>query len=191
MGEPRFASELIPTTLLETQEITVTDDQGEHLEQAVVQAAIQAVVQGEQVSYSVTCVNMGNPHAVIFLDYLDAETKKAFLQNPLSFDLDNPGAYLEGNRQYFPEKTNVEFAALSSKNRIKMRVYERGVGETLACGTGACATAIAAVLLGNVDRQETIAVELLGGTLEVNWQADNHIKMRGPATTVFKGAVEI
>jgi diaminopimelate epimerase len=72
-----------------------------------------------------------------------------------------------------------------------MRVYERGVGETLACGTGACATAVAAIVLGKVEREKTVIVELPGGRLEIDWLADNHLRMRGPATTVFSGRVEL
>ncbi|GHT78226.1 diaminopimelate epimerase [Actinomycetota bacterium] len=189
MGEPAFAPNLIPTNLLETRQINIAYP-GSPTEQ-LVPAVVQAVARGPQTNLPLSCVNMGNPHAVIFLEYLDDVTAQAFVQNPISFDVDSPGRYLESNQSCFPEKTNVEFAAKSGNNKIKMRVYERGVGETLACGTGACATAVAAVILGLVTRTETIEVELLGGTLEINWLPNNHVQMRGPAMTIFEGNIDI
>ena len=89
----------------------------------------------------------------------------------------------------FPNKTNVEFIEIVDKNYIKMRVWERGAGETLACGTGACATAVACCLNGLTERK--VNVELLGGTLEIEWSdKDNHVYMTGPAVTVFEGILE-
>ena len=86
----------------------------------------------------------------------------------------------------FPRRTNTEFAQIVSPTHIKMRVWERGAGETLACGTGACATAVAAVLNGKTERNVTL--ELLGGNLEIEWsETDNHVYMTGPAVTVFEG----
>ena len=87
---------------------------------------------------------------------------------------------------YFPKKTNVEFIEKVDRNNIKMRVWERGSGETLACGTGACASVVASILNGFTDRK--VVVELLGGNLEIEWnEEDNHVYMTGPATTVFEG----
>ena len=87
---------------------------------------------------------------------------------------------------YFPKKTNVEFIEKVDRNHIKMRVWERGSGETLACGTGACASVVASILNGFTDRK--VVVELLGGNLEIEWnEEDNHVYMTGPATTVFEG----
>ena len=124
-----------------------------------------------------TCVSMGNPHAITFID-----------ENVNEFDVEKYGRLVEIN-EVFPKKTNVEFINIINKNKIKMRVWERGAGETLACGTGACASAVAAIINGYTDRN--IIVELLGGTLEIEWNKnDNHIYMTGPAKIVFKGFYE-
>ena len=121
-----------------------------------------------------TCVSMGNPHAITFID-----------ENVNEFDVEKYGRLVEIN-EVFPKKTNVEFINIINKNKIKMRVWERGAGETLACGTGACASAVAAIINGYTNRN--ISVELLGGTLEIEWNKnDNHIYMTGSAKTVFKG----
>ena len=125
-------------------------------------------------NFKFTCISMGNPHAVTFID--DQINK---------FDVEKYGKVVEVN-EVFPKRTNVEFINILNKNNIKMRVWERGAGETLACGTGACASAVATVLNGYTDRN--ITVELLGGNLEIEWnKKDNHLYMTGPATTVFKG----
>ena len=124
-----------------------------------------------------TCVSMGNPHAITFID-----------ENVNEFDVEKYGRLVEIN-EVFPKKTNVEFINIINKNKIKMRVWERGAGETLACGTGACASAVAAIINGYTDRN--IIVELLDGTLEIEWNKnDNHIYMTGPAKIVFKGFYE-
>lgn len=123
--------------------------------------------------FSFTCVSMGNPHAITIVE----DTSK--------FDVKKYGEELEVNKA-FPRRTNVEFVQIIDRNTIKMRVWERGAGETLACGTGACATAVACNLNGLTDRKVTI--ELLGGNLEIEWNKENnHVYMTGPATTVFEG----
>ena len=120
-----------------------------------------------------TCVSMGNPHAVTFVD------------NVAQFDIEGVGRKIENN-PLFPERTNVEFAQIVAPNRIKMRVWERGSGETLACGTGSCATLVAAVLNGKAERKATI--ELLGGEVEVEWNENtNKITLTGGAEWVFNG----
>jgi diaminopimelate epimerase len=122
---------------------------------------------------NITAVSMGNPHAVIFMDSLE------------ELDIQKSGPKVE-HHPLFPRRTNTEFAQVISPTHIKMRVWERGAGETLACGTGACATAVAAVLNGKTGRKVTL--ELLGGNLEIEWsEADNHVYMTGPAVTVFEG----
>jgi diaminopimelate epimerase len=122
---------------------------------------------------NITAVSMGNPHAVIFMDTLD------------DLDIQKTGPKVE-HHPLFPRRTNTEFAHILSRDRIKMRVWERGAGETLACGTGACATLVAAVLNNLTDRKATL--ELLGGNLEIEWsETDNHVYMTGPAVTVFEG----
>lgn len=120
-------------------------------------------------------VNVGNPHAVFFTSEID------------DIDLELHGPDIE-NDLLFPDRVNVNIAHLIADNHIKLRVWERGVGETRACGTGACATAIAAMKRGLVGRR--VNVTLPGGTLQIEWDADDHIQMSGPATTSFTGSFE-
>ena len=125
---------------------------------------------------NITCVSMGNPHAVLFNQQIE------------QLDLTKIGPLFE-NALIFPRRTNTEFIDVLSKNHIKMRVWERGSGETMACGTGACASVVAGVLNGLIDR--TCTVQLLGGDLEVEWrESDNHVYMTGGATTVFEGETD-
>lgn len=124
-----------------------------------------------------TFVSMGNPHLVIFTD--DAET----------IDVTRLGSALETS-PLFPERCNIEFASVIGKDLIRMRVWERGSGITMACGTGACATAVAASLTGRAGRKSTIVVD--GGQLEIEWnETNNHVYMTGPAQTVFEGEIEM
>jgi len=189
MGEPAFAPERIPTTLAATQTLAVYDSAtgGERTEPAVVQGTVKV---GEA-HYPLTCVNMGNPHAVAFLETLDEASAQAFIAHPESLDLETPGAYLEGNTEIFPQKTNVELAASEGDNTLVMRVYERGVGETLACGTGACATAVAAIILGRAERTQPVRIKMLGGILEIEWLPNNQVTLTGPAKTVFSGVLSL
>lgn len=127
--------------------------------------------------YPITCVSMGNPHAVIFLE--DNSLQK--------LDLTVLGPPIESH-PVFPKKTNTEFIEVVDRNTINMRVWERGAGETLACGTGACASVVAAILNGYCDRK--VKVHLLGGDLDIEWREENnHVYMSGEATTVFEGEV--
>ncbi|MBR2704858.1 MAG: diaminopimelate epimerase [Clostridia bacterium] len=127
-------------------------------------------------SFKFSCVSMGNPHAITIVD------------NVKDFELDKFGKTLEYD-SHFPKRSNIEFIELVDKAHIKMRVWERGAGETLACGTGACASAVACNFNGYTDRKVT--VELLGGNLEIEWsEKDNHVYMTGPATTVFEGVLD-
>jgi diaminopimelate epimerase len=132
-------------------------------------------VSFDGVNYYITCVSMGNPHTVIFT------------QNIATLDIETIGKKIE-NAPIFPRRTNVEFIEIIDKGRIKMRVWERGSGETMACGTGACASVVAGVLNGLVSRKAT--VELLGGNLEIEWnENDDHVYLTGPAETVFEGEI--
>jgi diaminopimelate epimerase len=132
-------------------------------------------VQGKE--YRMTCVSMGNPHAVVFVDSTE------------DFPLEQVGPYFE-NHPCFPNRTNTEFVQVIDRGRVRMRVWERGTGETLACGTGCCATAVACVLNGLTDN--AITVEVLGGALQIEWDRDNDLVwMTGPATVVFSGEIEI
>lgn len=124
-----------------------------------------------------TCVSMGNPHAI------------TIVENIKDFDVEKYGKVLE-NDEHFPRRTNIEFIELVDKNNIKMRVWERGAGETLACGTGACASVVASNLNDYIENEAN--VELLGGSLNIKWDKEsNHIYMIGSATTVFEGELEL
>jgi len=124
----------------------------------------------------ITCVSMGNPHCITFVNDVQ------------SIPVDEIGPKIE-NHPLFPEKTNVEFIQVLNKQEINFRVWERGVGETLACGTGACAALVAAVLNKKTDREATI--HLPGGDLDIQWADDGHVYMTGPAELVFKGEMII
>lgn len=132
-------------------------------------------VQGQE--YRMTCVSMGNPHAVIFAEGV------------ADMDLAKIGPDFE-NHKCFPNRTNTEFVEIIDRQHVFMRVWERGTGETLACGTGCCATAVACVLNGKTD--DKVTVKVLGGELLIEWDREaNVIYMTGPAETVFEGKVEI
>lgn len=124
--------------------------------------------------FDITCVSMGNPHCVVFCE------------DPDKINLDFYGDAIE-NHEYFPERINAEFVSVIGKNKLKVRVYERGSGETLACGTGACASAVAGVLLGMCDRDSDICVNMRGGELLVNWKNDGNVYLGGGADEVFTG----
>ncbi len=154
MGEPILEAEKIPVL---------------HESSPVIGKKIQ--INGEKLLF--TCVSMGNPHAVTFVEDTQA------------FPVEEYGKQVEGS-SFFPKKTNVEFVQVLGRNQIKMRVWERGSGETLACGTGACASVVAAILNGFCDRE--VGVSLLGGELTIAWdEEDNHVYMTGPAAFSFDG----
>ena len=129
--------------------------------------------------YHVTAVSMGNPHAVVYMD--DVE----------NLDIASVGPQFENNI-VFPDRVNTEFVKVIDRHTIQMRVWERGSGETLACGTGACAVAVASTLNGLVDEAVPVTVKLLGGDLEIFWdRQENLVYMTGPATTVFEGEIDL
>lgn len=130
-------------------------------------------VDGEKMRFTV--LSMGNPHAVTFVEDLD------------NLQIEKYGPVIENN-PLFPNRTNVEFVQIIDKNNIRVRVWERGVGETFACGTGACAAMVASGLNGYTD--ENVTVKLPGGRLKIEWGKDNHIYMQGPAETVYEGKLE-
>ena len=128
-------------------------------------------------TFKMTCVSMGNPHAVVFVD------------DTASFDLYKYGPAFE-NHERFPRRTNTEFVQILSKTEANMRVWERGSGETLACGTGTCASVVAAFLNGLTERK--VLVHLLGGDLLIEYdEASGHVFMTGPAVTVFEGEIKL
>lgn len=135
-------------------------------------------LQIDNAVYYITCVSMGNPHAVIFTE----DVKQV--------DLLQLGPKFENN-PIFPERVNTEFVHVEDAHSIYMRVWERGSGETMACGTGACASVVAAVLNGYCSKEEEITVHLLGGDLKITYREDGRVIMRGTATRVFDGVIEI
>jgi diaminopimelate epimerase len=156
MGLPRLMAAEIPTTLANAEE-------------KVIDRPLE--VAGH--TWSVTCASMGNPHCITFVDNADA------------IPLESLGPQFE-NHPAFPQRTNTEFIQVIQPDYLKMRVWERGAGITLACGTGACASVVAGVLAGKSDRRCT--VELPGGCLDIDWsEADGRVYMTGPAQYVFKG----
>jgi diaminopimelate epimerase len=156
MGKPELLAQNIPTTLTSLGEKVINQP---------------LIVMGQ--TWWVTCVNMGNPHCITFVDDVEA------------IDLAKIGPLFE-HHDLFPQRTNTEFIQVVSKDYLKMRVWERGAGITLACGTGACATVVAAVLNQKSDRLCT--VELPGGCLKIEWSdTDGHLYMTGPAKKVFSG----
>ncbi len=161
MGKPILNERLIPCVADKAIENKFNDDKISHVS-----------VQVLDKSFDFTCISMGNPHAITIVD------------NVNSFDVKKYGEIIECDK-HFPEKTNVEFIETVDENTIKMRVWERGAGETLACGTGASAAAVACILNNLVKENQEIKVKLLGGDLKIKW--DEYIYMTGPARIVFEG----
>ncbi len=140
-------------------------------------AVIDEKIEVDGREYKMTCVSMGNPHAVVFMDEVS------------TLPLDKIGPGFE-NHARFPKRVNTEFVKVIDRDNVEMRVWERGTGETLACGTGACATAVACILNGLTN--EKVTVKLTGGSLDIRWdRKENLVYMAGPATTVFEGEIEI
>lgn len=134
------------------------------------------IVDGKE--YKVTCVSMGNPHCVIFTEGIDG------------LDLEKIGPSFE-NHPMFPDRINTEFVEIVDEHKIRMRVWERGSGETISCGTGTCASTVAAVLNGYCKAGEEVAVQIRGGVLYDTYMPDGTVYMKGPATEVFTGKIEI
>ena len=134
-------------------------------------------VNGE--TYYITAVSMGNPHAIVYMTDVD------------HLDIEKIGPSFE-NHVAFPDRVNTEFVEVLDEHTVKMRVWERGSGETLACGTGACAVAVASILNERVDGDKPVTVKLLGGDMEIYWnRQENLVYMTGPATTVFDGEIDL
>ena len=161
MGQPRFMPSEIP----------FVPDSGEDSD-----ALTHIILVGWE-SVPVSCVNMGNPHAVIIVE--DTETAP----------VGQWGEAIESHEQ-FPERVNVGFMQIINRREIRLRVYERGAGETQACGTGACAAVVAGVRLGLLDAGESVKVMLPGGDLFISWAPEGGVMMTGPAETVFEGELQ-
>ena len=158
MGEP----------ILEAKQVPVVSDSEEVINEPIYISEVEE-------TYNMTCVSMGNPHAVVFME--DVE----------QLAIEKIGPYFE-NHVRFPNRTNTEFVKVLDRNNVQMRVWERGTGETLACGTGCCATAVACILNGYTD--EEVTVHVLGGKIKIYWdREENLVYMTGPAETVFEGEI--
>ena len=159
MGEPILKPELVPVI-----------GEGDML--------VNEPIMVDGTEYRMTCVSMGNPHAVVFLD-----------EDVKNLEIEKIGPKFE-NHERFPERVNTEFMYVLDRNTMNLRVWERGSGETWACGTGTCASVVASVLNGLTERN--VLVHLLGGDLGILWdEKDNHVYMTGPAATVFDGEIEL
>ena len=139
--------------------------------------ALTHIVLGGLESVPLSCVNMGNPHAVLLVDDVDTAPVARW------------GEAIESNEQ-FPERVNVGFMQVLDEGHIRLRVYERGAGETQACGTGACAAVVAGVRLGLLQAASSIRVSLPGGDLHIEWQPGDDVMMTGPVQTVFEGELQ-
>ena len=181
MGQPIFEPEKIPVNINEKSR----EQRAESEEQtkAKINSKLQALcsmliidypLQIADKEFKITCVSMGNPHAIIVVDDVD------------SFPVTYYGPMIE-KHSLFPKKTNVEFIEVPASDEIKMRVWERGSGETMACGTGASAVAVASNIKGLSNRNVT--VHLLGGDLLIEWAVNNHVYMTGSAVEVFEGII--
>ncbi|MBQ5849427.1 MAG: diaminopimelate epimerase [Lachnospiraceae bacterium] len=155
--------------ILNAKEVPVVSDNDKVINEPI-------VVNGD--TYNMTCVSMGNPHAVVFLEGYD---------DLKDFEIEKIGPFFESHER-FPERVNTEFVRVIDRQTVQMRVWERGTGETLACGTGCCAIAVACVLNGLTDNK--ITIQVLGGEIVCEWdQEKNLVFMTGPATTVFEGEI--
>ena len=140
------------------------------------ETVVNEPINVDHTEYHMTCVSMGNPHCVVFVDDVK------------NFPLEKVGPLFE-HHNVFPNRVNAEFVEIISRKKVKMRVWERGTGETLACGTGCCATAVACILNGHTDNE--IIVEVLGGELKIKWdQEANKVYMTGPAKVVYDGVIK-
>lgn len=169
-GKAKYIRVNMGSPILEAEAIPVNWDK---------EKVINEILSVEKLNkdYKITCVSMGNPHAVVFLD----EVK--------DLPLEQMGPYFE-NHSAFPKRINTEFVKVIDSKHVEMRVWERGSGETLACGTGCCATAVACILNGLTE--EAITVKVLGGELQIAWdREENTVWMTGPAETVFEGEIDI
>ena len=163
MGEPELDPEKIPIIMKGYSDET----------DRVLNAQIK--VDGKE--YHMTGVSMGNPHDVVYIDDVQG------------LDIEKIGPKFE-NHERFPQRINTEFSRVIDRKTVEMRVWERGSGETLACGTGACAVAVASILNGYTERE--VEIRLLGGNLQIEWnEEDNHVYMTGPAAVVFDGEIEL
>lgn len=180
MGAPILNAASVPVSV--SDELLSNDNKKyEALSPKYGRLAVDVPIEVAGKTWHMTCVSMGNPHCVVFLP--DGE-------DLTSFDIEAVGPLFE-NHKAFPNRTNTEFVKIDDKNNVHMRVWERGTGETLACGTGCCATTVACILNSLTDNEVTVHV--LGGDIKCSWdkKPESPVIMEGPATTVFEGEIEI
>ena len=169
-GKVSFVKVNMGSPILQAKQIPVV---------AETEEVIDAPIEVNGTTYHFTGVSMGNPHAIVYMDDID------------NLDIEKIGPAFE-NHIAFPDRVNTEFVKVIDHHTLQMRVWERGSGETLACGTGACAVAVASVLNGHVDGNSPVTVKLLGGDLQIFWnRQENLVYMTGPATTVFDGEIDL
>ncbi|MDO4339727.1 MAG: diaminopimelate epimerase [Eubacteriales bacterium] len=158
------------TPILDAKQIPVVSE---------AEQVIDAPLEVDGKVYHITAVSMGNPHAIVYIEDVDG------------LDIEKIGPKFENN-VVFPDRVNTEFVKVLDKHTVQMRVWERGSGETLACGTGACAVAVASILNGHVDGSAPVTVKLLGGDLQIFWnRQENLVYMTGPASVVFDGEIDL
>lgn len=176
MGRPSLDPKKIPVRIQKRPKHALVSSTKSR-ESRAFEPVINYPLQISETEFRITCVSMGNPHTVIVVKDVD------------TIPLETIGPLIE-NHRLFPNRTNVEFIQVMDRKNIKMRVWERGTGETMACGTGACASAVASFFLGLTQRR--VKTHLPGGALTITWSVlDGHVYMTGPAEKVFDGTIEI
>lgn len=168
-GKVEFVEVDMGKAILAPKDIPVKSDKERFIAEPV-------VVDGKE--YKITCVSMGNPHAIVYLNGVD------------ELPLEKMGPYFE-NHELFPDRINTEFIEVLDSKNLKMRVWERGSGETFACGTGACASVVASVLNGYCNKGEEVTVHLRGGDLRITYNEDETVIMKGPAALICDGDVDV
>lgn len=168
-GKVEFVEVDMGKAILTPKDIPVNSDKERFISEPV-------EVDGKE--YKITCVSMGNPHAIVYMDDIN------------NLELEKIGPSFE-NHKLFPDRINTEFIEVIDSQTLKMRVWERGSGETFACGTGACASVVASVLNGYCNHDEEVTVHLRGGDLKITWNSDGTVIMKGPAALICDGDVDV
>ena len=168
-GKVEFVEVDMGKAILTPKDIPVNSDKERFISEPV-------EVDGKE--YKITCVSMGNPHAIVYMDDIK------------DLDLEKIGPSFE-NHKLFPDRINTEFIEVIDSHTLNMRVWERGCGETFACGTGACASVVASVLNGYCNHDEEVTVHLRGGDLKITWNSDGTVIMKGPAALICDGDIDV
>ena len=168
-GKVEYVEVDMGKAILEPEKIPVVSDKERFISEPV-------EVGGSE--YNMTCVSMGNPHAIVYFDSIE------------DLDLEKIGPVFE-NHKIFPDRVNTEFIHVKNRTELDMRVWERGSGETFACGTGACASVVASCLNGYCDKDSEVTVHLRGGDLRITYRSDETVIMKGPASHICDGVVDI